>query len=63
MMRCMFHLAGLGPSYWSYALTYEVYIKNRLPHRTITITPFQAFTGIKPNLDRIRVFGCHTSVK
>ena len=63
MMRCMFHSAGLGPAYWPYALTYEVYIKNRLPHRTIAITPFQDFTGIKPNLDRIRVFDCHTSVK
>ena len=38
-------------------------LKNRLPHRTISITLFQALTGIKPNLDRIRVFGCHTSVK
>ena len=59
----MLHFAGLGPAYWSHALIYAVYIKNRLPHTTIKITPSQPFTGKKPNLDRIRVFGCHTSVK
>ena len=59
----MLHSAGLVPAYWSYALIYVVYIKNRLPHTTIRITPFESFTGKKPNLDRIRVFGCHTSVK
>ena len=63
MMRCMLRSAGIGPAYWSYTLIYAVYIKHRLPHRTITNTPFQVFTGIKPNLDRIRLIGCHSSVK
>ena len=63
MMRYMLHSADIGPAYWSFALIYAVYIKNRLSHSTITMTPFQAFTGIKPNLDRIRIFGYHTTVK
>ena len=64
MIRCMLHSAGLGPAYWSYTLTCAVYIKKkRLLHTTIKITSFESFTDKKPNLDRIRVFGCHTSVK
>ena len=63
MMRCMLHSVDISPAYWSYALIYAVYIKNRISHSTITMTPFQAFTGLKPNLDRIRIFGSRTTVK
>ena len=27
------------------------------------MTPFEALTGLKPNLDRIRIFGCRATVK
>ena len=63
MMRCMLHSADIGPAYWSFALIYAVYINNHLPHATIKMSPFEAFTGIQPTLDRIKVFGCRTSVK
>ena len=63
MMRCILHLAGLGPAYWTYTLIYVAYLNNCIPHTTIKISHFEYFTGNKPNLDRIRVFGCHTSVK
>ena len=59
----MLHSADIGPAYWSFVLIYAVYIKNRLPHATIKMSPFEAFTGLQPNLDRIKVFGCRTSVK
>ena len=57
MMRCMLHAAGLGPEYWSHALTHAVYIKNRILHSTINMTPYQAFTGRKPDLSDLRIFG------
>ena len=57
MMRCMLHLAELGPAYLSFALAHAVYIKNRLPHLAIRTTPFQAFTGKQPDLSRLRIFG------
>ena len=63
MMRFMLHSAGIGPANWSYALIYAAYLKNCLPHATIKISPFESFTGNKPNLHRIRVFGCHSYVK
>ena len=57
VMRCLLHASDLGPEYWSYALTHAVYIKNRLPHHSIKMTPFEKFTGRKPNLKRLRIFG------
>ena len=57
MMRCLLHSSGLGPEYWTYALRMAVYIKNRLPHKSLQLTPFQSFTGKKPDLSRLRIFG------
>ena len=57
MMRCMLHAAELGPEFWSYALQHAVYIKNRLPHTTIKGTPYESFTGIKPDLQNFKIFG------
>ena len=53
----MLHSANLGPEYWTYALTQAVYIKNRIPHKSLNMTPFQAFMGHKPDLSRLRIFG------
>ncbi len=57
IMRCLLHSADLGPEYWSYALAHAVYIKNRLPHHSIKCSPYQKFTGNKPNLKNLRIFG------
>ena len=56
-MRCMLHSSGLGPEYWSHALVQAVYIKNRIPHTALNMSPFQAFTGRKPDLSNLRIFG------
>ena len=34
-----------------------LYIKNRLLHSALSTTPFQAFTGRRPDLSRLRIFG------
>ena len=57
MMRCALYSSGLGPEYWSYALRMAVYVKNRLPHKAISCTPYQKLTGKKPNVSKLRVFG------
>jgi hypothetical protein len=58
MMRSLLHSANLGPEYWSWALIHAVYLKNRLPHRSIGTTPYQAFTGKRPNIKKLCLFGC-----
>ena len=57
MMRCLLHSAELGPEYWSFTLQHAVYIKNRLPHTAIMMTPFKFLTGIKPDLHNFKIFG------
>ena len=55
--QCLLHAAGLGSQYWSYALNHAVYLANRLLHRSISMTPFQALHKRPPNLSHLRVFG------
>ena len=57
MMRCLLHSSGLGPEYWSWALSHAVYIKNRLPHSALNMTSYEKFTGEIPNLSNLRIFG------
>jgi len=57
MMRSLLHGARLGPEYWSWALLHAVYLKNHLPHRAIGTTPYQAYTGRKPDLHHLKIFG------
>jgi hypothetical protein len=57
MMRALLHGANLGPQYWSWALLHATYLKNRLPHQAIAKTPYEAYTGDKPDIKRLRGFG------
>lgn len=44
---------------WGEAVRHTVYIINRLPTRALSgQTPFEAWTGDKPDVGHIRVFGC-----
>ena len=65
MIRSMLYSAALGSEYWSYALLHAVYIKNRLPHarHKFKKTPYEVWTGTKPNLSLLRVWGCRVMVK
>jgi len=56
-MRALLHSANLGPQYLSWALIHAVYLKNRLPHWSINKTPYEAYTGQKPDIKRVRVSG------
>ena len=57
--------AGLEPEYWPYALTQAVFVKNRLPHsfNSYRKTPFEAFTGRRPNIKDLKVFGSRIVAK
>jgi hypothetical protein len=57
MMRSLLYGAGLGPEYSSWALVHALYLRNRIPHRSLPTTPYEAYTGNRPNLKHIRVFG------
>ena len=65
MTRALLYNAKRSHEYWSYAIQHAVYIKNRLPHahHKYKITPYEIYTGTKPNISNLRVWGCKVFVK
>ena len=51
---------GLNKNLWAEALRTATYTKNRLPSEALPtgMTPYEQFTGQKPNLSKLRTFGC-----
>ena len=65
MMRSMLSGAALTHEYWSYALIHAVYLRNRLPHKGLPPdkTPLELYTGRRPSLSHLKVFGSLVYVK
>ncbi|XP_052126145.1 uncharacterized protein LOC113209233 [Frankliniella occidentalis] len=58
-VRALLKMAGLPNRYWTEALSLAVYIKNVTPTRALEgMVPQHAWTGEKPSIDQLRVFGC-----
>lgn len=54
------HDQNLHISFWTEASNRAMYIQNRCPHSILeNITPEEAFTGNKPDLSHLRIFGYH----
>jgi hypothetical protein len=54
----MMHDQNLPLSLWIEAASTAVYIQNRCPHKALEAkTPQEVFTGIKPLVDHLRIFG------
>ena len=57
--RCMLHNAKLNKKYWAEAVSTAIYLKNRSPTKAVKgKTPIEVWTGRKPNLQHLRIFGC-----
>ena len=62
MTRAMLRHASLPVTYWENAIHTAAYIVNRCVPRTLKrrrLTRIQAFTGHKPSIKHMRVFGCN----
>ncbi len=60
-VRNMIHAQGLDLEFWAKAVNMAVYIKNRCPIKALeSKTPQEAWTGRKPDVSHLRVFGCKT---
>lgn len=56
--RAMLHAKNLPVKLWAEAVNTACYILNRIPTTSNKgITPYEAWTGKKPRLDHIRIFG------
>jgi transposase InsO family protein len=50
---------GLSMFLWGEATMTEIYVHNKIPHRILKdMTPEEAFSGKKPNVENLRIFGC-----
>ena len=57
----MIHDQGLPLFLWAEACSTAVYLQNRSPHRVLgNLTPDEAFSGEKPNMGHLHIFGCLT---
>jgi hypothetical protein len=60
-VRAMLHDQGLPLFLWAKACNIAVYLQNKSPHRSLgNQTPLEAFSGQKPQLGHLRIFGCLT---
>jgi hypothetical protein len=62
-VRVLLYGSGLPAIFWSVALLHAVYLHNRRVHKSILMTPFEAWNGFKPDLRQLRVFGSRVCVK
>ena len=61
MARTMVNHTGLPLSFWVEAINTVVYICNRCISRALgeTMTPHKLWTGSKPNMKHLKMFGCN----
>lgn len=59
----MLYSSGLPETYWSAALSHANYQHNRRVHKDLERTPFEAWTGLKPDLTRLKLFSSRLCVK
>ncbi|RDX64254.1 hypothetical protein CR513_57211, partial [Mucuna pruriens] len=58
MARCMIKGKGLPNCYWGEAVTTAAYVLNRCPTKRLqSVTPEEAWTGDKPMVNHLRIFG------
>jgi transposase InsO family protein len=59
MAKCMLFEKGIPSSFWAEAVNTAVYLINRSPTKALkNETPFEAWSGRKPSVNHLKVFGC-----
>ena len=58
MVRSMMAYANLYIIFWSDALLTVAYILNRVPSKSVSSTPYELWTGRKPDLSFLKPWGC-----
>ena len=63
MVRSMMTRTDLPISLWGYALETAVFLLNRLPLKAVEKTPYELWTGKRPSLSFLKIWGCEAYVK
>ena len=62
MIRSMMSFSGLPISFWGYALDTAMYILNLVPSKSVPKTPRELWSGRKPSLQHLHIWGCSAHV-
>ncbi|KAI8436415.1 hypothetical protein MSG28_010011 [Choristoneura fumiferana] len=61
--KCMLLNANLPKLYWADAIHTAAYVINRSPTKSLSFkTPVEMWSGLKPNVSHMRIFGCEAMV-
>ena len=63
MVQSMMDFVTLPISFWGYALSTVCYVLNKVSSKSVNKIPYEIWTGRKPMLSYLRVWGCPTYVK
>jgi len=59
MVRCMLSARRVPKTFWPEAVNWAFYLLNRCPtHAVKYVTPQEAWSGIKPSIKHLRIWGC-----
>lgn len=59
MVRCMLSEKKIPKIFWPEAANWTIYVLNQCPTLAVKdITPEEAWSGVKPSVENVRVFGC-----
>ncbi|KAK8661417.1 hypothetical protein V6N13_091022 [Hibiscus sabdariffa] len=63
MVRSMMSHTDLPTSFWGYALKATAFTLNRVPSKSVQKTPHEMWTGKRPNISFMKIWGCKAYVK
>ena len=63
MIRSMMSPTDLPFTYWGYALEIAAFTLNRVPSKAVEKTPYEMWTGKRPSLSFLKIWGCEAYVK
>ena len=63
MVRSMMSQSDLHDSFWGYALLTAAFTINRVPSKAVEKTPYEIWTGRRPNVSFMKIWGCQVFVK
>jgi hypothetical protein len=61
-IRTLLGGANLELRYWTYAFYHYLKIYNFVPHADDEVSPYEKCTGKKPDLSKMRTFGCLVTI-
>ncbi|KAK8977916.1 hypothetical protein V6N11_059546 [Hibiscus sabdariffa] len=63
MVRSMMSHSDLPISFWGHALETSAFTLNRIPSKLVQKTPYEIWTGKRPSMSFMKIWGCQAYVK